>query len=160
MRSLRFTRSHALLLSGLVLAACGGEEAETPAVDTAAEPMAAPPAAAPAAAPAGAVPAGATAEMVAQGQQLFTGSGICFTCHGQNGQGTQLGPNLADQEWLWIDPAQGDVMTQLTTLIETGVSQPKQYPAPMPAMGGAQLTPEQLQAVSAYVASLGGLPQG
>jgi len=34
------------------------------------------------------------------------------------------------------------------------VSQPKQYRAPMPAMGGAELTPEQLSAVSAFVWTL------
>jgi len=35
------------------------------------------------------------------------------------------------------------------------VSQPKQYRSPMPPKGGAQLTTEQVQAVAAYIWSLG-----
>ena len=38
--------------------------------------------------------------------------------------------------------------------ITDGVPQPKQYRSPMPAMGGAQLTPDQVSAVAAYVWSL------
>jgi hypothetical protein len=38
----------------------------------------------------------------------------------------------------------------------TGVPQPKDYRSPMPPMGGAQLTPDQVSAVAAYVWSLGG----
>jgi hypothetical protein len=40
--------------------------------------------------------------------------------------------------------------------ITTGVPQPKDYRSPMPPMGGAQLTPDQVSAVAAYVWSLGG----
>jgi hypothetical protein len=35
------------------------------------------------------------------------------------------------------------------------VPQPKKYRTPMPAMGGAQLTAEQLSALAAYVWGLG-----
>jgi mono/diheme cytochrome c family protein len=35
--------------------------------------------------------------------------------------------------------------------ITAGVSQPKEYRSPMPPMGGAQLTTEQVSAVAAYV---------
>jgi mono/diheme cytochrome c family protein len=35
--------------------------------------------------------------------------------------------------------------------VREGVPQPKEFRDPMPPMGGAQLTPEQLSAVSAYV---------
>jgi mono/diheme cytochrome c family protein len=31
------------------------------------------------------------------------------------------------------------------------VAQPKKYRSPMPAMGGAQLTPQQVKEVAAYV---------
>jgi mono/diheme cytochrome c family protein len=91
--------------------------------------------------------------MVEQGRQLFHGQGICFTCHGQNGQGTPLGPNLVDGQWLWVT-AEGDRFEQMVTIIRTGVTQPKEYPAPMPPMGGASLNEDQLRAVSAYVYSL------
>jgi mono/diheme cytochrome c family protein len=35
--------------------------------------------------------------------------------------------------------------------ITTGVPQPKQYRSPMPPMGGAQLTSDQVSAVAAYI---------
>lgn len=104
--------------------------------------------------PTGPLPEGVTPEMVAQGRQIFEGQGICFTCHNMDAKGGPLAPDLTDGEWLWIDPAQGDVLTQVETLIRTGVAQPKQYPAPMPPMGGAQLNDEQIRDVAAYVVSL------
>lgn len=150
MRSIPIARLPLLALAATALSACGGDGGEQPADEAA--PADQPAAAAPAA------PAGAGGDLVAQGQQIFAGNGICYTCHGPTGEGTQLAPNLKDQTWLWIDPAQGDVQTQLVTLIKTGVSQPKEHPAPMPAMGGAQLDDAQIEAVTAYVMSLGGLP--
>lgn len=35
--------------------------------------------------------------------------------------------------------------------ITSGVPQPKQYRSPMPPMGGAQLTSDQVSAVAAYI---------
>ena len=141
--------------SALALAACGGggdaanETAGAPAGST-------PPAAAPAggaATPSSvALPAGVTQDMVAQGQQIFHGNGICFTCHGQNGTGSPLAPNQNDDEWLWItatDPAQK--YEQIVGVINSGVPQPKEYPAPMPPKGGAQLSEDQVRQVAAYV---------
>lgn len=128
-------------------AACGGgdepEQADVPAVEPA-----------PAADAGGTTPAAAGGE----GQQIFAGSGLCFTCHGSDATGTALGPNLTDGQWLWIDSSAGDIEGQLATIIRTGVSQPKEYPAPMPAMGGGQLTDAQVNAVAAYILSLN--PQG
>ncbi|MEX2582905.1 MAG: cytochrome c [Gemmatimonadota bacterium] len=138
-----------------VLGACGDSADEAPAPTPAAAPAA--PAPAPAPVPAAAdlpVPAGATAEMVVEGQQVFVGAGICFTCHGQQAQGTPLGPSLADGEWLWIEAPEEDLVTKLAAVIRTGIAEPQEAPAPMPPMGGASLTEEQLQGVSAYVAAL------
>jgi mono/diheme cytochrome c family protein len=149
------SRSMGLIFSAVLLAGCP-DAADDPAARPA-EPAApaagpaAPPATAPA--PVGTIPPGATAEMVEQGRQVYAGAGICFTCHGQNGHGTPLGPNIADGEWIWLDEGQ-DMMTQMVAVIRTGVSQPREYPAPMPPMGGANLSEDQLQAVSAYVLSL------
>lgn len=129
--------------------ACGGDEAEQ--------------ADAPAAEPAATADTGGntpppTAGGTQEGQQIFAGSGLCFTCHGSDATGTALGPDLTDGQWLWIDTAAGDLDVQLATLIRTGVSQPKEYPAPMPAMGGGQLSDAQIDAVAAYILSLN--PQG
>jgi hypothetical protein len=38
--------------------------------------------------------------------------------------------------------------------VTNGVPNPKQHPGPMPPLGGAQRTPEQVRAVAAYVYSL------
>ncbi len=127
------------VLSMLVVAGCGGDSGE-PAAEAPA-----PPPAAPAAAPAGGA--------VAEGQAIFTGAGICFTCHGQAGEGTALGPALNDDEWIWIDPA-ADLQPQLVAQIRAGTPEPRDFPAPMPPMGGASLTDQQLESVAAYVASL------
>jgi glucose/arabinose dehydrogenase/mono/diheme cytochrome c family protein len=100
------------------------------------------------------VPAGATREAVELGDRIFHGevaSGTCAGCHGADGQGTPLGPNLTSGRWLWSKGSLSDI--ELTIL--HGVPQPKEYRSPMPPMGGAQLTHEQVAAVAAYVWGLG-----
>ena len=96
--------------------------------------------------------AGATQEQFDQGQALFTGQAGCQACHGPNAQGTTLAPDLTDAEWLNVS---GPDMGEIAEVIRTGVPSPQQFPAPMPAMGGASLTDAQIQALAAYVASIG-----
>lgn len=135
----------------LVFAACGGGEQQ----QSEAAPEAAPPAAeaAPAAMTAQ-LPAGVTAEMVTEGNTLFHGAGICFTCHGQNGTGvTGLGPALNDAEWLHNDGSYDAIVAQIlkgvtATESKSGVA--------MPAKGGSAITDDQAKAVAAYVYSLRG----
>jgi len=99
------------------------------------------------------VPVGATPDVVVLGNRIYhgeEGGATCTGCHGVDGTGTTLGPNLTDQRWLWSDGSyQG-----ITATITQGVSAPKQYRAPMPPMGGAQLTSAQVSAVAAYVWAL------
>jgi glucose/arabinose dehydrogenase len=100
------------------------------------------------------VPGGATREMVALGDRIYhgqVGGAACTGCHGDGGQGTPLGPALTGKKWLWSD---GSYTGIAKTIIE-GVSQPKQYRSPMPPMGGAQLTSDQVSALAAYVWSIG-----
>jgi glucose/arabinose dehydrogenase/mono/diheme cytochrome c family protein len=100
-----------------------------------------------------AVPEGATAEMVALGERIYRGQlggAACTGCHGQSGQGSPLGPDLTGKKWLWSDGSYAGIKKTITE----GVPQPKQYRSPMPAMGGAQLTADQVSAVAAYVWSL------
>jgi mono/diheme cytochrome c family protein len=97
-----------------------------------------------------ALPAGVTQAMFDAGQELFQGAGNCFSCHGSNAEGGALGPNLRDGEWLHIDGS----MDALAQVIVEGVPQPAQFPAPMPAMGGARLTDEQVQQIAAYIYTL------
>jgi glucose/arabinose dehydrogenase/mono/diheme cytochrome c family protein len=99
------------------------------------------------------VPQGATREMVELGERIYrgqVGGAACTGCHGDSGQATPLGPALTGKNWLWSDGSYAGIKK---TIME-GVSQPKQYRSPMPAMGGAQLTPDQASAVAAYVWSL------
>ncbi|HSJ62264.1 MAG TPA: c-type cytochrome [Gemmatimonadaceae bacterium] len=100
-------------------------------------------------------PAGITADMVALGNELYHGrqaNAICYTCHGMDATGGpgNLGPNLTDAQWLHSDGSYGGILGT----IRAGVAQPVQAPGPMPPMGGAALTEEQLRAVAAYVYSL------
>lgn len=99
---------------------------------------------------AGTPPAGATAADVEAGKTIFTSTGNCFTCHGQNGTGTGMAPDLTDSKWIHITGSWEDIQK----LVHTGVPAPKEHPAPMPAMGGAQLTDAQVKQVAAYVYSL------
>lgn len=94
---------------------------------------------------------GVTREQFDQGREAYTGQGGCQACHGPSAGGTQLGPDLSDAEWLHLsDP---DV-SEIAALIAAGVPQPQEYPAPMPPMGGANLTDEQVQAIAGYIASI------
>jgi glucose/arabinose dehydrogenase/mono/diheme cytochrome c family protein len=99
------------------------------------------------------VPQGTTREMVELGERIYggqVGGAACTGCHGDNGQGTPLGPALNGKKWLWSDGSYAGIRK---TIIE-GVSQPKEYRSPMPPMGGSQLAPGQISAVAAYVWSL------
>jgi glucose/arabinose dehydrogenase/mono/diheme cytochrome c family protein len=99
------------------------------------------------------VPEGAMPEMVALGERVYrgqVGGAACTGCHGDTGQGSPLGPDLTGKKWLWGDGSYAGIAKTITE----GVSQPKQYRSPMPAMGGAQLTADQVSAVAAYVWSL------
>ena len=99
------------------------------------------------------VPPGATHEMVALGDRIYhgqVGGAPCAACHGANGSGTPLGSDLTRNNWYWSDGS----WKGLSKIITDGVPVPKQYRSPMPAMGGAQLTTDQAEAVAAYVWAL------
>jgi len=99
------------------------------------------------------VPQGATSAMVALGDRIYhgeDGGATCVGCHGGDASGTPLGPTLKAHDWLWSDGSYAGIQKT----VQEGVMNPKQFRAAMPAMGGAQLTSEQLSAVSAYVWAL------
>jgi glucose/arabinose dehydrogenase/mono/diheme cytochrome c family protein len=98
------------------------------------------------------VPKGATREMVALGDRIFhgqVGGAACTGCHGDSGEGTPLAPPLTgkNKKWLWSDGSFAGIAKTITA----GVPQPKEYRSPMPPMGGAQLTSDQVSALAAYV---------
>jgi cbb3-type cytochrome c oxidase subunit III len=91
--------------------------------------------------------------MVALGERVYrgqAGGATCTGCHGEDASGTSLGPNLTSGKWLWGDGSYASIKQTITD----GVPQPKLYRAPMPAMGGAELTADQVSAVAAYIWSL------
>ncbi len=98
------------------------------------------------------IPPGATADMVALGDRIYHGQGgaTCTGCHGASGSGSTLGPDLSSGKWMWSDGTPEGIAATITQ----GVAEPKQFRSPMPAMGGAQLTPDQVKAVAAYVWTL------
>ena len=122
--------------------------AEEPA-DSAAAPAA--PAAPASTTPAAAqLPPGVSAADVEEGQKIYASTGNCYTCHAQNGAGTAMAPALNDAQWLNID----GTYPAIQQVIKAGVPTPKQHPAPMPAMGGAQLSDQQVMQLGAYVYSI------
>jgi mono/diheme cytochrome c family protein len=100
------------------------------------------------------VPPGSSQETVIQGDRVYhaqTGSATCTGCHGADGGGTATGPSLTANKWAWSDGSLAGIKKTITE----GVAKPKNYRAPMPPMGGAQLTPDQVSAVAAYVWAIG-----
>ena len=99
-------------------------------------------------------PPGASRELLELGYRIFHGQvafGTCAGCHGEDGKGTPLGPDLTSGKWLWSDGSYGGI----ERVVRSGVRQPKEYRSPMPPMGGAQLSQRQVAAVAAYVWGLG-----
>lgn len=144
-------RAARMTAAGLVVIgvmACGGGGEQAPA-DASASPGAAAPAAA-----AGFDPATITPAMIALGDSIFHGLvalGPCQSCHGEDATGpTGIAPNLTDTEWLNSDGSWEGIYNT----VMTGVMAPKQFPGVMLPMGGANLTPDQVRAVSAYVYNL------
>lgn len=143
----------AAVVAATSLVACAGDAGETDETpeDTGAVTTPGPTPAPGPQQPAGPAPQGATPEMVAQGQQIFTGKGNCFTCHLAQATGTPLAPNLTDATWINItEPS----WTNLQQVVRNGVPTPKEHPSPMPPLGGAQLSDQEVQAVAAYVYSI------
>ena len=144
--------SHAVFLCMLsVVLACSDEGAPADQ-DTALVPQTTATPGTPAA-PAGALTeASITAEMLAFGDSIFEGQaagGLCYTCHGPDGKGGPLAPDLTDQQWLHGDGS----LSFIAEVVRNGIAQPKQHPAPMPAFN-ATLNEQQVRAVAAYVYSL------
>lgn len=102
----------------------------------------------------GAPPSGATTAMLSLGDSIFHGQaagGLCFTCHGPDATGGPLAPNLTDTTWLTGDGSYAFIQKRVKEGMPTPTAP---YTAPMLPMGGAQLTPDQIKAVAAYVYSL------
>lgn len=94
-----------------------------------------------------ALPEGVTTEMIEEGREVYTGPGLCSVCHGPEGRGGAIGPDLTDGEWLHGDGSYDDLVQR----IFEGVPEPVEAAAVMPPRGGSRITDEQVRAVAAYV---------
>ena len=99
----------------------------------------------------GAAPDGVTLESISEGRILFNARATCSACHGANGKGGQLAPNLADDVWLNSDGTYAGIIQ----VIETGVLEPKEYPGLMLPRGGLGLSDEEVSSLAAFIWSLG-----
>ena len=98
-------------------------------------------------------PPGATPAQVTLGSRIYQGqvaNAPCAGCHGNNAEGTPLGPDLTSSTWLWGDGS----LPSIAKIISDGVSQPKNFRSPMPPMGGAELSRSEVDALAAYVWAL------
>ncbi len=98
-----------------------------------------------------AVPDSAT---VAAGKRIFEGRGVCFSCHGMNGEG-MLGPttvlNAAKTKWLHHDGTLEGIIALIKTGVDAEHSVSGQVMAPR---AGVRLTDAQVAQVAAYVLTL------
>jgi len=95
-------------------------------------------------------PPGVSKDQLALGERIFHGEaagGTCTGCHGSDGKGSTMGADLTSGAWLWGDGA----LPAIAQTITQGVMKPKQASGVMPPMGGATLSPSDVQAVAAYV---------
>jgi len=95
-------------------------------------------------------PPGVSKNQLALGERIFHGEaagGTCTGCHGSDGKGSTMGADLTSGAWLWGD----GTLPAITQTITQGVMKPKQASGVMPPMGGATLSPSDVQAVAAYV---------
>jgi glucose/arabinose dehydrogenase/cytochrome c5 len=95
------------------------------------------------------LPPGVTQQQVSAGDKLFHET-TCAGCHGPDGKGGPIGPSLASGTWEWGDGS----IPALSETIAKGVPKPKHFSGAMPPMGGADLKPEDLDALAAYVWTL------
>ena len=103
------------------------------------------------------LPAGATREQVLLGSRIFWGEasgGTCSGCHGSDGKGSTVGPNLTSGEWSWGDGS----WPAIANTIDKGVLQPKHADGAMPPRGGAPLSDSDVKAVAAFVWALARRP--
>ena len=104
-------------------------------------------------------PPGATRQQIERGSRIFHGeadSGTCSGCHGSNGKGSPVGPDLTSGQWLWGNGS----LQSIKQTIRTGVPHPKHYTGAMPPEGGMHLSSRDLAAVADYTWALGHAANG
>ena len=98
--------------------------------------------------PPGELPPGVTAAQGGEGRTLYRSA--CVMCHGDGGEGTQLGPSLVDAEW---SRGSGS-FAEIIAVVTEGAEATEAFGVPMPPRGTGTFTDDQVRAVSAYTYSL------
>ena len=98
--------------------------------------------------PPGQLPQGVSSQQGTEGRGLYRTA--CVMCHGEGGQGTQLGPSLVDNEWSTGSGA----FEEIIQVVTAGAPATEQFGVPMPPKGNGTYTDAQIRAVSAYAYSL------
>lgn len=93
-----------------------------------------------------------TDSSITVGRALFRGAANCAVCHGEEGRGSEVGPDLTDRVWLHGDGS----YRMITKLIRHGVTRYESTEGqPMPMRGWAPINDDEARAVAAYVWSIG-----
>ncbi len=98
------------------------------------------------------MPDGATDAMVAEGQTVYMGAGLCAACHGMDGSGA-VGPDLTDGEWLTGGGTYPELIDQITNGVAADEIKNSMGAIMLPK-GGSAITDDQVKAVAAYVWTL------
>jgi mono/diheme cytochrome c family protein len=92
------------------------------------------------------------AERAALGRRLFEGKGLCFSCHGKNGEGV-LAPStrLVGRTLVHTKVTVADISALIKTGVDSAHSSTGQV---MPARGGSRLTDSEVESVARYVVEM------
>ena len=100
--------------------------------------------------PVGTLPPGVAEESGERGREVYRQG--CVMCHGEQGEGTQLGPALADASW---SGGRTGAFEEIAAVVRDGTAAASDsFPVPMPARGDGTLTDADVQAVAAYTFSI------
>lgn len=97
-------------------------------------------------------PLDSNAVRIARGRTLFQGKGLCFSCHGKEGEGL-LAPStrLAGRPLVHAKPSVPDLVALIKAGVDSAHSSIGQV---MPARGGSRLTDAEVEVVALYVMEL------
>jgi mono/diheme cytochrome c family protein len=67
----------------------------------------------------------------------------------------RFGPNLADDDWLWVDPSSRTLLSDVAAFIKAGTTERRWTSGNgMPPMGGGNFSDEMINNLAAYILSL------
>ena len=95
-----------------------------------------------------------TEAMLARGKELYN-QDACVLCHGEDGKGSAMAPDLTDDEWLHSTGDLEGIRRTVWFGVSKEMMKDKSREFAMDPGGGLELDGEDLNAVAAYAWSLG-----